>query len=357
MWLLSRRTEPGEFLANPKSQIPPPNPKFSRSRTTETRRHRDLQNFVPSAPSWFVLLGFGVWDLGFGIYCCVQVIPPSAVENVRLSIVTTVADRGSVALILDKSTGTGKVTRCQVWRSVERSTVPARPTIQQTSPDGDDPAVIWAATSEGGAGHIGPQGLLANASRACSCPTMASCRSVCSRRSAAAVGAGAAARTDSVSLTLPAACFVASFSDGGGVAGGVAAASADRARSRSAGVAALGGGTAGVASAGASFFSNVDAGDEFTATLVERGTATQIATAVAAAAAGTAQASHHFGPRSGSGAGAAARVRPIAPTSAWQRAHPATCDRTSSSAALERPSSNHAASVSASRQFTCVLSP
>jgi len=270
-------------------------------------------------------LGFGVWDLGFGIYLCVQVIPPSAVANVRPSAVTTVAVRASVAVTPDRSTASGKVTRCQVWRSVERNILPARPTIQQTSADGADPAVIWPAMSAGGADHAGPHGFAAKATRACSCPEAAPCRPASSRFSAAA-GVGAADRTDTASLRVLGACCAASFAAAGAAAG--AAASAARARSCSVGVARVSRGAAGSVRGGgvlggcaflggcASCFCNETEDEGLTATFVGWGTATQIATAVAAAAAGTAHASHHLGLRSGSGAGTAARVRPMAPTSA-----------------------------------------
>ena len=147
---------------------------------------------------------------------------------------------------------------------------------------------------------MGPQGLVANAARACSCPAAVFGGSASSRRSVATV-AGAADRTDTPSLTLPgvgcAASLAASRATGGG-------ASAFRARSCRFDAGGLAGGAAGSAfgAAGAGVVLCGDtsccctgAGAGLTVTFVGRGTATQIATAVAAAAAGTAQASHHLG--------------------------------------------------------------
>jgi hypothetical protein len=54
--------------------------------------------------------------------------------------VDTDARRSSVARIADKSTASGNATRRQRTPSVDKSTTPARPTIQQTDDDGATPA-------------------------------------------------------------------------------------------------------------------------------------------------------------------------------------------------------------------------
>src|SRR6201989_1229341 len=89
-------------------------------------------------------LGFGPWDLGFGIYRGIQVIPPSEVLNVRPSAVVTVALRESEARTADRSAISGKGIRSHDCASVDRQTLPPRPTTQQIPDAGDDPAVSTA---------------------------------------------------------------------------------------------------------------------------------------------------------------------------------------------------------------------
>ena len=102
--------------------------------------------------------GFWIWDSGpgRGSENHFQVVPPSTVVKRRPSTAVTVAVRASVAWIAARSTATGNIRRCHCLPSVVSSTVPARPTTQHTSPDGDAPAVRSVPTPVGVASHLAP---------------------------------------------------------------------------------------------------------------------------------------------------------------------------------------------------------
>ena len=72
--------------------------------------------------------------------------PPSAVLNRRPSAVVTVAIRASTALTAIRSTSSGNATRWKRRPSVDSTTVPLRPTSQQTEDEGEAPAVSPAET-------------------------------------------------------------------------------------------------------------------------------------------------------------------------------------------------------------------
>ena len=82
--------------------------------------------------------------------------PPSAVENWRPSEVVTVAFFASMARTAVRFTASVKGRSCHVVPSVDNTTAPARPTIQQTSRAGDEPAVKTIPAGAACGCHVTP---------------------------------------------------------------------------------------------------------------------------------------------------------------------------------------------------------